>query len=158
MASIGASIVDESRHQSLFRLPMMQPANLHEPAPKLTERARAAVRQAGRICQRSQSICEHSAVLKEVVSHTLERMAAARTRRERIRALARPTFVHSMAASVPALPLRSPMLRELADEFRQHADIAATPESRAAFIDLAHRYIALAAGFDIERMRSCRLH
>jgi hypothetical protein len=56
------------------------------------------------------------------------------------------------------LPLTPPKLLEIADEFRRLASQAETPESAAAFDNLALRYTALAAGFDIEAMPSLRLH
>jgi hypothetical protein len=61
-------------------------------------------------------------------------------------------------ARVAALPLTPPRLLELAEEFRDLAASAATPETKAAFENLVLRYMALAAGFDSERVGSQRLH
>jgi hypothetical protein len=57
-----------------------------------------------------------------------------------------------------SLSLTSSRLLELAEEFRGLSSGAATPEGRAAFLDLVFRYTALAAGYDDERVGSRTLH
>ncbi len=111
-----------------------------------------------RLQARSAELISNSVVTMRSVVQYYQIVAEGRALRTRDKALANSRTSHVWIAGVQALPLTPPMLLELADEFRVLAGSANTSDSRAAFQDLAFRYIALAGGCDSNQMRSRMLH
>jgi hypothetical protein len=127
--------------------------------PDLIERARAVTLDSMRICVRSAALIERCVLAMRNATDTHERALVARAERLAAREAGMPRCVpNGWVESVRPLPLTPPMLLELADEFRLLADRADTPDSSAAFHNLALRYTALAAGYDTEQTSSRMVH
>jgi hypothetical protein len=129
---------------------------------ELLRRAKATSLNSARIMARSIELIWRSTEISQNVARACERACSVRTEIQRTnpRLSNRPTKLRPAANfdQVAQLLLTSPMLLELAEEFRCLARGATTPETRSAFEDLAFRYTALAAGYDNERVGSRTLH
>jgi hypothetical protein len=130
----------------------------------LLERAAATSLNSARIIARSIALVMRSIEISQSVASVYDRIGVARS--ELLRTKARrnrqapdtPGDTARHLAHATSLPLTPSKLLELAEEFRDRASAAATPESRAAFMDLVFRYTALAAGYDDEQVGSRMLH
>ncbi len=121
--------------------------------------ARQARESAIRASARSMELIARALVVRQSVMSGLHKIAEARAARIRMLAgPAAPSRLSRWVDTIVPLPLTAPMLREIADEFRQLADRAPSPEVTVAFHGLALRYTALAAGYDSEAIGSRRLH
>jgi hypothetical protein len=122
---------------------------------RLRERAQLIRIEAARLCARSAELVDRVNLTRQKVLRDFEKLAASWAERHerRRRPVARP-----WVSTIRPLPLTPRMLREVAAEFEGMADQAAASETRLAFCELAFRYRALAAGYDIENIRSRMLH
>jgi hypothetical protein len=128
----------------------------------LIHRAAATSLNSARIIARSVELITRSLTIAKAAARCQVRaseiqVATVRTRTQFPRRAARPRLVRHTNRVEP-LPLTPPRLLELAEEFRDLARKADTPESRAAFEHLVFRYTALAAGYDVTQAGSRMLH
>ena len=132
------------------------------PTTHLIHRAAAISLNSARIIARSVELVTRSLTIAQKVARAHARASAIQVETLRIRTqparrAAQSRFTLHIDRVAP-MPLTSPKLLELAEEFRALATSAPTPESRAAFEDLVFRYTALAAGYDTEQAGSRMLH
>jgi hypothetical protein len=128
----------------------------------LIHRAAATSLNSARIIARSIELITRSLTIAQAAARCQIRasevqVASLRARTQFPRRAARPRLVRH-SDRVDPLPLTPPRLLELAEEFRDLARKAETPESRAAFEHLVFRYTALAAGYDDTQVGSRMLH
>ena len=125
----------------------------------LIRRASTVRRDSVRICARSATLIERCRATMGTAAAVQERALVVRAEKRQIEEFRMPQRLgRGWLESVPPLPLKPPMLLELADEFRVLADRADSPDRWAAFHALAFRYTALAAGYDTEQTSSRMLH
>jgi hypothetical protein len=135
---------------------------LIQPTADLLHRAAATSLKSARIIAQSIRLIACSVELMQKSARTYERKYVGKVEALRARThFRRPAPFAAMAGSVERailLPLTPARLLEVAEEFRDLAATAATPESRAAFEDLVFRYTALAAGYDDGQVGSRMMH
>ncbi len=129
---------------------------------ELIHRAAVTSLNSARIIARSVELITRSLTIAKAAARCQVRasevqVATLQSRSQFPRRVTRPRLVRPTNRVEP-LPLTPPRLLELAEEFRDLARKAETPESRAAFEHLVFRYTALAAGFDDTRAGSRMLH
>jgi hypothetical protein len=141
---------------------MLHSQSFVRPTAELLRRAAETSLTSARLIAQSMELITRSVALLQKAAlagerRSLHRLQVLRTTVGTARPAPRATTVGTIDRAL-LLPLTAPRLLELAEEFRDLATTATTPESRAAFEDLVFRYMALAAGYDDQRVGSRMMH